>query len=93
MARNKEIIVGDLFPQPASGSRVFISVYSESPVHGEYHIINEYGEEEMTEVFDLVSEGDTLELDIHNLPSGTYSFEIKVDDLEWSRQIRIQKNQ
>lgn len=84
-----EIIIGEFFPQPVTGSRAFVSVYAQHPIHGEIMLINENENENLNEVFDLVSEGDALELEVSDLDSGKYRAKIRIGDNEYNRVVHI----
>ncbi|MEK7253951.1 MAG: hypothetical protein AAB316_04350 [Bacteroidota bacterium] len=90
MPNNIEIIIGELFPQPATGSRVFASVYATQQVHGEMTVTDESGKARLKAPFELEMEGDALELDISDLPPGEYRVRIGILEEQWERRLRIE---
>ena len=90
MPKATEIIIGELFPQPAAGNRVFASVYASQNVQGEMTVTDENGQVRISTAFDLEKEGDTLELDISDLPSGEYRVRIDMLGEQWERRMWIE---
>ncbi|MBT8191379.1 MAG: hypothetical protein HKN67_04790 [Saprospiraceae bacterium] len=84
-----EIIIGEFFPQPVTGNKTFVSVYAHHPIHGEVSLINEQENLNLKEVFDLISEGDAIELEVSDLDSGKYLARIMIGDNEFYRVILI----
>lgn len=93
MLETTEIIIGELFPQPTTGSRVFASVYATQQVQGEMTVVDESGQARLTAIFELEQEGDALELDISDLPTGGYRVRIEILGKRWERRMWVQRPQ
>ncbi len=89
MFSDTEIIIGEFFPQPATGSRVFASVYATQDVQGEMSVTDGHGQVRLTTPFDLEMEGDALELDISGLPAGEYRVCINMLGEQWERRMWV----
>ena len=89
MFSNTEIIIGELFPQPATGTRVFASVYATQDVKGEVSVTDESGQVRHSAVFELIKEGDVLELDISGLPAGGYQVFIRILGQQWECKLQV----
>ena len=91
MLENSEIIIGDIFPQPATGSKVFVSVYASEKVQGKATVTDQNNQEQLSETFDLEKEGDALELDIGHLASGDYRVLINILREQWERKMWVKR--
>ncbi len=92
MATTIEIIFGEFFPQPATGTLVFASAYASQSVQGEIVVMDNGGQVQFTVSFELEKEGDAIELDIHGLPPGKYAVLIKTEEKEWIRRLLVGYN-
>ncbi len=90
MPQEKEIIIGYFFPQPASGSRVFVSIYATNEISGEVEIRDSENQIYHSNAFELVKEGDALEVDIRDLSPGNYLALLTIEDTIWERVLIIE---
>ncbi len=91
MLSELEIIIGEFFPQPVCGSRVFASVYSTEAVHGKLIVRDRNGRVQVVKTFELEKEGDALELDISSLQAGEYQVQIRMRGQSWKRKLWVQR--
>jgi len=90
MSESVEIIIGDFFPQPASGSRVFVSIYATSEISGVVEIRDGENEICRSYAFHLAKEGDALEVDISDLSPGNYIALLNLEGNVWERVLIIE---
>lgn len=89
MPENIEIIVGEFYPQPATGNWVFASVYAQRRITGRLTVVDKKGQVQLTVPFELEKEGDVIEMQIHALSPGDYRVFIKIMGEEWERRLQV----
>jgi len=91
MPPENEIIIGDFFPQPASGSRVFVSIYATNRISGVVEIRDSENQVCHSQAFDLEKEGDALEVDISHLPTDDYLVHLSILGKRWERKMWVRR--